>query len=236
MFTHLKRLIGRGISPAALVKECENFLEIVLNDREHLEKFASVRILNGDTNRVVDWKSYFYSDFKVNINSPSRRQQWLNLRKMFIRGIETTITYEKLFSTEFSEKDSEQLLEEYMKNIKISEIGTIEEFKQFISAQFVLSEISMILLRNLLSKCFKDFSDYLDFYVRLYSNMMEQVYKIRLKRKTSADTTADQILANHTARMVAGVRKRISEGEPWAFSNGGIPLADEKDIPNIFKF
>ena len=36
---------------------------------------------------------------------------------MLVKEIQTTQTYEALFSDKFSEEDSEQLIEEYMKNI-----------------------------------------------------------------------------------------------------------------------
>ena len=236
MFKHHKQPTDEGIPTTVLIDECQKLLGVVLEDEKHLEKYASVRLLHEDTNRVDAWKDYFYPDFKINVNSPSKKLQWLNLRRMLIKEIQTTITYGALFSDKFSDEDSEQLIEEYMKNIKTSDFGTIEELKQFISVQFTFSEISMILLRNLFLKCFNDFSDYLDLYVRLYSNMMEQIYMLKLKKKTSADITVEYQLFELSARLVLGTRKRICNGEPWATDDGGLFTADEKDISDIFKF
>ena len=236
MFKHHKQPVDKGIPTTALIDECQKLLGVLLEDEGHLEKYASVRLLHEDTNKVDAWKDHFYPDFKINVNSPSKNLQRLNLRKMLVKEIQTTQTYEALFSDKFSEEDSEQLIEEYMKNIKTSEFEGIEGFKQFVTIQFTFSEISMILLRNLLLKCFNDFSDYLDAYVRLYSNMMGQIYMLKLKKKTSADTSAEQVLFKLSARVVLGMRKRICNGEPCVTDDGNFFLADEKDISDIFNF
>lgn len=238
MFNFFKRLIGGGIRPAGLLNDCENLLEMVLNDEEQLEKFKSVRIISEDPDGIDDWKEYFYPNFKMKIESPSKKVQWLNLRKMLIQEIETLTTFESIMSVEFSRRESDQLAREYMKYFKegMPEIRTIKDFKQFMAQQYVLSELSMVCLRNILLKDFNDGSGFFNYYWELHSNMMEQGCRIRLKEKSDSDTAAEQVLAQHTARMVAGVKQKICKGEPWVSSDGGIPLANEEEVREILRY
>jgi hypothetical protein len=229
MFKGHKQSIDRGISETDLIDECQKLLAVVLEDEDFLEKFGSVRVLHKDTNWVDGWKDYFYPDFKTNVNSPSQRVQWLNLRKMLIAQVQKSIYYGILVS---EEKDSEQLREEL---IKTSKFESIEELKQATAIQVIFSEISTILLRNLLLRCFNDPSDYFKGYVGLYTSMVELMNKVKSEKTTGP--SALKVLFKHNALVVLGMRKKICNGELWftdTDAGRGLFVADESELSDIF--
>jgi len=230
MFKRHKQPSDEAISTTALINECQKLLAVVLEDEDFLEKNPPVRILHKDTKWVDGWKDDFYPAFKINVNSPSKRQQWLNLRKMLIAQVQKSIYYGQLVS---DEKDSEQLREELNKTSKFE---SIEELKQAGAVQVIFSEISTILLRNLLLRCFNDPSDYFKGYVGLYTNMVELMNKVNLEKTTGP--SALKVLFNYNARIVLGMRKKICNGELWFTDTDAGPgffMADESELSDIFE-
>lgn len=229
MFKQHKQPSDEAIPETVLIDECQKFLAVVLEDEDSLKKSASVRILYKDTKWVDGWKDYFYPDFKINVNSPSKKQQRLNLRKMLIAQIQKDIYYGKLVS---EEKDSEQLRDEL---VKTSKFESIEELNLTTGIQIIFSEISITLLRNLLLRCFNDPSDYYKGYVGLYTNMVELMNKVKLEKSTGPSALG--VLFKHSALVVLGVRKKICNGELWFTDTDegrGLFMADESELSDIF--